>query len=183
MSQADRQRWDRKWAEMAGKPFAPHPLLVKNEMLLSGGRALDLACGLGQNSIWLASLGYQVTGIDVSGVALSAAVSRARKVDVADRPVFVQMDLDQWSLPTNMFDLICVFRFLKRRLFPEIRTGLRPGGLLFYSTRHIGLLNRQPDANQDFLLQPNELITVFSDWEIVHYEEDRENAQIIARND
>ena len=183
MSQADMQRWDQKWTEMAGKPFTPHPLLVNNEILLSGGRALDLACGLGQNSIWLARLGYHVIGIDVSGVALSAALSRARKLHLPDRPVFVQMDLAQWSLPPNMFDLICVFRFLKRRLFPEIRSGLRPGGLLFYSTRHMGILNRQPDANQEFLLRPDELITAFSDWEIVHYEEGRENAQIIARND
>jgi SAM-dependent methyltransferase len=182
MSQADRQRWDQKWREMAGKPFTPHPLLVKNQNLLSGGRALDLACGLGQNSIWLAGLGYQVLGVDVSGVALSAAASRARKLDMSDSLFFTQMDLDQWSLPTNMFDLICVFRFLNRRLFPEIRTGLRPGGLLFYSTRHVGILNRRPDANQDFLLQPDELITVFSDWEIVHYEEGVENARIIARN-
>jgi tellurite methyltransferase len=183
MSQVDIQRWDEKWTEMAGKPFTPHPLLVKNEILLTGGTALDLACGLGQNSIWLAGRGYQVIGIDVSGVALNAALSKARNLKMPDRPVFIQMDLDHWSLPPNKFDLICVFRFLKRRLFPEIRTGLRSGGLLFYSTRHMGMLNRQPDADQEFLLRPDELITAFSDWEIVHYEEGRENAHIIARND
>jgi SAM-dependent methyltransferase len=175
------QRWDQKWIEMAGKPFTPHPLLAKNEVLLSGGRALDLACGLGQNSVWLAGHGYQVIGLDISGVALSAALSRARKSDMADRLIFAQMDLDRWSLPTNKFDLICVFRFLNRRLFPEIKSGLRPGGLLFYSTRHMGILNRQPDANQDYLLRPDELITEFSDWEIVHYDEGPENAQIITR--
>ena len=181
MSQEDMQRWDHKWNELAGKPFAPHPLLATNEVLLSGGKALDLACGLGQNSIWLAGRGYHVIGIDISGVALSVAVRRARELDMSHRSVFAQMDLDRWSLPTNMFDLICVFRFLNRRLFPEIKSGLRPGGLLFYSTRHMGLLNRQPGANQDYLLQPDELITEFSDWEIVHYEQGAENAQIITR--
>jgi len=175
------QRWDQKWTENDGKPFAPHPLLLKNEALLSGGRALDLACGLGQNSVWLAGLGYQVVGVDISGVALTIALSQANKRVLSDRVVFAQMDLDQWSLPTNMFDLICVFRFLNRRLFPEIKTGLRPGGLLFYSTRHIGILKRQPAANRDFLLEPGELFSEFSDWEIIHYEEGKDNEQLIAR--
>ncbi len=40
------------------------------------GRALDLACGEGRNAIWLASLGWQVTGVDFSDVA----IERARKL-------------------------------------------------------------------------------------------------------
>jgi tellurite methyltransferase len=182
VSQVDRRRWDQKWAEMVSKPFSLHPLLATNAGLLSGGKALDLACGLGQNSIWLAGHGYQVLGIDISAVALSEAMIRARKFYGPDHLVFAQMDLDRWSLPSNSFDFVCVFRFLNRQLFPGIKAGLRPGGLLFYSTRHVGLLNRQPGANRDFLLQPDELITEFAGWEIVHYEEGAENAQLIARN-
>ncbi len=175
------QRWDQKWMENDGQPFAPHPLLLKNEALLSGGKALDLACGMGQNSIWLAGLGYQVVGVDISSVALNIALSQAKNRVLADRVVFAQMDLDRWSLPTHKFDLICIFRFLKRGLFPEIKTGLRPGGLLFYSTRHTGILKHQPAANRDYLLEPGELFSEFSDWEIVHYEEGKENEQLIAR--
>ena len=37
------------------------------------GRALDLACGEGRNSIWLAERGWQVTGVDFSSVAIERA--------------------------------------------------------------------------------------------------------------
>ena len=181
MNQGDEKRWDQKWTERAGKPYHPNPLLVNNEALLSGGRALDLACGLGQNSIWLAGHGYQVIGVDISGVALGMAISDAKKAGLSDRLLFAQMDLGLWSLPREMFDLICVFRFLKRRLFPEIKAALRSGGVLLYSTRHRGLLNRQPEANRNFLLKSGELGREFSGWEIVHCVEDAENEQLIAR--
>ena len=181
MSQEDRQRWDQKWSGLTGKPFVPHPMLATNKALLPGGRALDLACGMGQNSIWLASHGYQVMGIDISGEALRAALAQATQRDIADQIVFAQMDLDLWSLPLQAFDLICVFRFLNRRLFPGIRTGLKSGGLLLYCTRHMGILDRHPDAHQDYLLQPNELFNEFSDWRILHYAEGSDNAEIIAQ--
>lgn len=181
MSQEDRRRWDQKWLRTAGEPYSPHPLLVKHKSLLSGGIALDLACGKGQNTLWMADLGYRVLGLDISGVALRTAFDTGIKAGLSGRLLFVQIDLDMWSLPEATFDLICVFRFLNRRLFPEIKCGLKSGGLIFYSTRHLGLLDRQPEANQDFLLQPGELIREFSDWEVVHYVEGRENEQIIAR--
>ncbi len=47
------------------------------------GRAVDLACGEGRNTLWLARLGWQATGIDYSAVA----VDRARELAAREPPV------------------------------------------------------------------------------------------------
>ncbi|KKB97212.1 class I SAM-dependent methyltransferase, partial [Mycobacterium nebraskense] len=73
MAEADRQRWDERYATKApptvdavGPPefLAPHA-----ELLPTAGRALDLACGPGLTAVWLAMRGLRVEGLDVSPVA------------------------------------------------------------------------------------------------------------------
>lgn len=181
MSRQDEDRWDEKWSA-AGGPYRPNSLLVGNSTYLTGGYALDLACGRGQNAIWLAGRGYRVLAVDISSVALQIAQAEADARELSDRIRFQAVDLDDWSLPAASFDLIAVFRFLDRRLLGSIREGLRPGGLVYYSTRHLGVLARNPAANEAFLLRPGELRSVFSGWQILHDEEGPEDAQMIARN-
>lgn len=181
MSQIDQQRWDKKWADSGSESFDPHPLLLANQRVLGGGIAIDLACGRGQNSLWLANQGYLVLGTDISLVALKIAAIEAKKTALGDRVLFVQLDLDTWPAIAETFDLICVFRFLNRRLFPVIRRSLRPGGLLFYSTRHAGILSRLPDANREYLLESDELIDTFGDWSVIYYRQGLENAALIAQ--
>jgi tellurite methyltransferase len=186
MNRPEQEKWDARWAaEAARTSYEPHRLLVAHAALLEGGRALDLACGLGQNSIWLAARGYQVLAVDFSPVALAVAGDRARVAGVQERIKWQQQDLEEWRLvsaaPAAGFDLVCVFRFLDRRLFPGLRAVVRAGGLLFYETRHVGLLARQPQSNPAFLLQPGELMDTFNDWEIVYEAEDQENASLVAR--
>jgi SAM-dependent methyltransferase len=181
MSQSDQKRWDKKWADISASPFDPHPLLLAHPQLLSGGRALDLACGRGQNTLWLARQGYQAIGVDISSVALKSAASEARILELTETVLFVQADLDYWGSSTDAFDLICVFRFLNRNLFPSIWSSLKAGGCLFYSTRHIGLIKQHPEATRDYLLESDELLTVFGHWHIIHYREGTENAELVAR--
>jgi SAM-dependent methyltransferase len=181
MSREDRLRWDEKWTELCEEPFRPHSFLAGKRDLLSGGDALDLACGRGQNSIWLAQVGYRVLGVDISPVALKIARNRAISRGVDDQTRFQLADLDQWPIPEKAFDLICVFRFLDRRLFPAIRYGLRDGGLLFFCTRHSGVLKGKPGANNNYLLRSGELASTFSDWHILHDREDDEVAYFVAR--
>jgi tellurite methyltransferase len=186
VSRPEQEKWDARWAaEAARAAYEPNPLLAAHAALLDGGRALDLACGLGQNSIWLAERGYHVLAVDISPVALAVAGERAQVAGVQERIKWQQQDLEDWRLEwatrTGGFDLVCIFRFLDRRLFPGLRVAVRPGGLLFYETRHVGLLERQPQSNPAFLLQHGELVRTFGDWEIVYAAEDRENASLVAR--
>jgi tellurite methyltransferase len=183
MSEADRSKWDKRWLDTAPTPFAPTLLLTSHLHLLTGGTALDLACGRGQNSIWLAQHNYRVLAVDVSGVALAFGEAEAARQGVGERIQWLQIDTetDSWSIPPAAFDLIAVFRFLDRRLFTAIQAGLRPGGLLFYETRHTGFLQRMPTATSDFLLQPGELQTAFAGLTILYTAENDEDAVLIAR--
>ncbi|MBI5030353.1 MAG: class I SAM-dependent methyltransferase [Chloroflexi bacterium] len=47
------------------------------------GRALDLGCGTGTNSIYLASQGYQVVGVDFSSKAIASARFKAKREQLA----------------------------------------------------------------------------------------------------
>lgn len=181
VTQADQKRWNEKWSKVQGTVTRTHPLLEQSPEFLSGGYALDLACGLGQNAIWLAKRGYRVLGVDISSVALDAARAEARRQSVLERIHFQQVDLDIWRVPEAAYDLICVFRFLDRRLFPSIRTGLRPGGVLYYCTRHIGFLQRSPASCTAYMLERGELLELFSEWHILHYREGSEEAELVAR--
>ena len=181
MSRQDKERWDKKWALAGDESFLPHPLLTSNAGYLTGGEALDLACGRGQNAIWLGRMGYRVLGVDISQVALQAARAAAADQGLSDRVRFQQADLDAWLPPPDSFDLICVFRFLERKLFGPIRDGLRPGGLVYYSTRHLGALARHPSATEAYLLRPGELAAVFSDWQLLYDRQGVDDAELIAR--
>lgn len=181
MSQADRQRWDDKWADTQMESFEPRPLLVRHRVLQSGGRALDLACGPGHNALWLAERGYRVWGLDISGVAIRAARQSARRRGLAARATFQEMDLADWRPEADHFDLVCVFRFLDRSLFPRIGRCLRPGGLLFYETRHVGWRRSHPGASLRYLLRRGELAAAFGGWTVLHDLETAVGAQLIAR--
>lgn len=76
MSAAD---WDSRYRGTDLVWSATPNMWVEQEVAgLSPGRALDLACGEGRNSIWLAGLGWQVTGVDFSAAALAKAETLAR---------------------------------------------------------------------------------------------------------
>lgn len=181
MSKNDQQRWDKKWHQFMDVQLETNPLLIRHQELLGGGKALDIACGQGQNAIWLAQHGYRVLGVDISRVALDKALQEAQRLGISERVEFAQVDLDEWQPPRASFDLICVIRFLERALFPAIAQALKPNGLLFYATRHTGYLRKNPTASRHYLLEPGELAVAFQDLEVVCYQEGQEDAEFIAR--
>lgn len=180
MSDADRELWDEKWAQIEGTPDVSD-VLRRHRDRLKSGVALDIACGSGQNSVWLAANGYKVLGVDLSPVALRQAVVVARSSGLADKILFAQVDLDQWRPAPNSVDFLCVMRFLDRNLIPHLRRSVRPSGLVAYATRHVGVLERRPDANREYLLHHCELLELFAGWEVLEHLEGEENASLVAR--
>ncbi len=159
----DIERWNRKYEERNPHPsFEPDSIVVTHQHLLTGcGKALDVACGVGHNAIFLAGLGYHVLGVDGSLIALRLCrdVTRSR-----DLPLdLLAMDLDTFHPPADYFDVILVVRFLDRKLIPRLKRALRPSGLVIYQTFNRNLLRQRPTFNEEFLLELGELASLFQD--------------------
>lgn len=126
--------WDRRYAETGLLWSAePNRSLVGEISGVQPGRALDLACGEGRNALWLAELGWRVTGVDYSRVAIERARTRAARErrDVE----FVCADLLEYEPETDAFDLVLVLYLQlpadeRRRVLSKAVTALAPGGTL-----------------------------------------------------
>src|SRR5262245_15068889 len=109
MSLDDRQRWDAKYAEKAApEKLDPDNWLIEQTRDLKPGRALELACGLGQNAVWLTRQGWQVDAVDVSPVGLRLAADLAARNGVSVN--WITADLDDFRPEEEAYDLAVVFR-------------------------------------------------------------------------
>jgi len=85
----------------------PNLFLPPEVASLTPGRALDLACGEGRNAVWLASQGWDVTGVDFSsaGVAKGEHLASEHGAHVT----WVVADATTWAPPAEGYDLVIVF--------------------------------------------------------------------------
>jgi len=99
---------------------------------LAAGRALELGCGKGDDAVWLATLGWSVTAVEISATALGYAAANAERAGVADRVGFEQHNLAE-SFPDGQFDLVTA-SFLaaspREVVFPKLAQAVAPGGHL-----------------------------------------------------
>ena len=150
---------------------------------MPGGRALDVACGVGQNAVWLAQRGFIVDAVDISPVALAYGRQAAAQARVTVN--FVQADLDAWAPQTGVYHLVCGFRFLNRRLWPLLQAALQPGGWLLYQTFNLRKLTPGFDLPAEYLLSIGELPRTFSEWEILEASDEggssRDQSWIVCR--
>jgi 2-polyprenyl-3-methyl-5-hydroxy-6-metoxy-1,4-benzoquinol methylase len=127
-----REDWDARYAAVENLwAMKPNRFLVSEVAELAPGRALDLACGEGQNAIWLATLGWDVTGVDYSEVAIAKARARAERDGV--RVEFACMDLLEYEPATGAFDLVLVLYLHisasgRRQVLARASAALAPGG-------------------------------------------------------
>lgn len=182
MTAGDRIRWDQIYREKSNGFPPPDPLLFEFTPPLAENdeqRALDLASGIGQNGLWLAAQGYTVDMIDVSRVALLRAQDEMGKRQLRNVNLY-QADLDSYEFSTAAYDLVCVFRYLQRDLFPQLRTCVRPGGRILYETFNTRYRDAVPDFNPAFLLEVGELAGYFADWKILHNNDGKHMSSLVA---
>lgn len=154
--------------DAASRAIAPARFLVENFDLLTKGLALDLAMGEGRNAVYLATRGFDVDGVDMDSDAITKARAKARKLGAPIRAVIGNVEDGTYIIPIDTYDTICVFNYLHRPLFNDIRGGLKAGGVVIYQTFTTGQLDLDGGPrNPDHLLKPGELNEVFSDWEIL----------------
>ena len=153
----------------------PNPRLVEHVSGLAPGTAIDVGCGEGADVVWLAARGWEVVGVDVSGVALDRARQHALEAKVADRTSWVRADLVAGEALPGTADLVSVqFLHLPESVFASVYAGLaaavRPGGRLLVTGHHpadaaTGLRN---ERLAHLLFAPEQVTALLdtSDWEI-----------------
>ncbi len=110
----------------------PNPLLVREIADLPPGTALDAGSGEGADAIWLASRGWQVTGAELSTLAIERAAAQADRLGM---PVSWQhLDLTREPAP-GIYDLVCAFYLhlpapQRHALWRHLAAAVAPGGTL-----------------------------------------------------
>jgi len=162
--------WNARWRDKNGEPAAPDPWLIKVLPLLPVGATLDVACGRGRNSLFLAERGHHLTAVDSSeeGLAQLSDIAQERGLTIDTRC----LDLEATpALPRAAYDLIIDFFYLYRPLFPTLMDSLRPGGVLVVRTfSSAGDFPGRP-RHPEFVLAPGELPAIFKGWDILLHEE------------
>lgn len=148
----------------------PARFLVDHVDLLPVGKVLDIAMGSGRNAVYLASRGFEVEGIDISEAAVQNACRLAKERNTTIETQVA--DLEQnYRIPPNYYDVIICFNYLQRSLIPQIRAGLRAGGVVVYETFIIDQIKFGKPRNPDFLLEYNELLKMFCNFRCLRYRE------------
>jgi len=165
---ATQAKWDQIYQNSTCSEVAD--VLRENEFLLpEKGLALDLACGLGANAVFLAEKGLETHAWDISSVAIEKLKKNAeiKGLNISAKQHYI----DFKNLPKNAFDVIVLSHFLDRSLCNAIMDSLKPDGLLFYQTYVREKLDSVGPKNPDFLLGRNELLMLFSPLTVVVYRE------------
>lgn len=131
--------WDERYRERDVWGAGPNRLLTELVADLPKGTALDLGCGQGRNALWLAQRGHQVTGLDLSPVAIEQAKAAAAELglDVS----FSAVDLTEWRPDGSTWDLV-VLSYLqldapaRRRVHAAASRSVAPDGRLILIAHH-----------------------------------------------
>ncbi len=169
MATKDKIKWDKKYQE--------NPVLLENRDVskklkyvvnnIQDKMALDIACGAGRNSIYLANFGFKVDAFDISEVAINTL--KEKNIENISTQV---IDLEGFIPTTNHYDLIVMTNYLDRELIPHLSLALKQNGVLFIETYMDHEDNNKPNSNPAFLLQKDELKTFFNDeFEVLEYDE------------
>lgn len=126
----DSSEWDSRYRS-ADRLWSAGPNLFVADRLGSAtpGKGLDLASGEGRNAIWLSRLGWEMTAVDFSQVAVDRGRSVSQDVE------FVWADVVDWE-PAESCDLVLIAYLhlppeVMERVVKRSATWLNPGGEVF----------------------------------------------------
>lgn len=164
MSIEDKERWNKKYKE---NPIPTKIVNVVEEYskLARGKEALDIACGMGRNSKFLASQGFKVDALDISPIAIES-LKNIESIQPEE------VDFDTYVLKENTYDLIVCTYYLNRSLFPQIEKALKEDGIFIFETFMHHAENTKAPSNRSFLLEEGELEITFDDrYDLLHISE------------
>ncbi|OBG86151.1 SAM-dependent methyltransferase [Mycobacterium sp. E802] len=179
MSQQDRLDWDTTYRghdSAVDAPRLPAVFDAHGDVFPVKGTALDIACGTGSASVWLARRGLNVRGVDVSPLALGHAGALAARYGVSEKCRFDVVDLDDGLPDGPPVDVIVCHRFRDPRLYRPMSERLTTGGVLA-----VCVLSEVGAAPGRFRAAPGELRDAFGRLEVIAADEGGGQAWLLAR--
>jgi tellurite methyltransferase len=174
-------KWNRKYLErITIKEEEPkaNTRLMNLSASLKGGKALDLACGLGGNSLFLAQSGYEVQALDVSDVAVDYIRERANGQQLPIKSMVYDLtNLRNIPLEKNFFDLVIITYYLDRSIFPFVKKLVNDYGYFFMETFYKSPKLGDHGVSNQYKLGPQELLREFGNWKVLFYEENEEEGR------
>lgn len=145
---------------MKTSPLNPAAELVPFLEKLPPGRALDLACGSGRHSSWLADRGWQVTGVD-------------RIAEPLDGVTTIRADLErgEYRIEPDAWGVIICWLYWQPDLIPSIAAGVKRGGVVAMAGKTTGR----------FAVSLEEIRSGFSGWEQLASGENQTRCFVIVR--
>ncbi len=164
-----RAKWNEKYRLRTGEPSEPDPFLVEALPWLRPGSVLDLACGDGRNSLFLAERGFSVTGIDIADVGLARLRRTAQNRDLAITTQQADLEAPDLILDYHPFDNVITFNYRpSAHLLASIHTLVKVGGTFLFCT--FNQKNRDT-FNPAFSLKPGAYSEGLEHFELTHFAE------------
>ena len=183
--ETDRERWDERYADRPlAAPSAPVVVAASDDVLSlipSTGRAADIACGSGGQTLWLAARGLVVAAFDVSPVAIEMTLRAAEAAGIGDRVTARVCDLDQ-GLPADVaaLDVLVCQRYRAPALYGSMVDALVPGGIAVVTVlSRVGI----DVVAGPFHAPPGELVDAFRNApaDVIYHHEAEGRASIVVR--
>jgi hypothetical protein len=167
--------WDLKYEQGLPSLTIPDPFFITAYKTFAEGRfpsgrtALDVAGGLGRHALWLAARDWQVSVVDVSAVAMTTLRQEAERRNL--KLDLFAIDAPEYDFKAKKYDLIVLFYYLNRTVFPRIVSALQPGGLLICKmATHWDFETAVPNA-VNWQLQKNELVELLPELRVLDHRE------------
>ena len=165
----DRLRWNDRYGPGYAASFVPHPVALEALSLgLPDGPVADLACGPSGSALLAARAGRNVTGVDISEVALGLLGREARRRGLGALITVMHADLSTLHLAPQRYALVLCTGFWDRAVFAEAARSVAPGGLLGWEAFTLAALHTRPKLCADWCLAPGEPASLLpADFEVI----------------
>ena len=145
----------------------PNALLVAAVKDRKPGRALNIGMGQGRNAVYLATLGWDVTGFDSADEGVRQAKAEAARLGLKIKAEV--NTIEAFDFGHEKWDLIVLTYEPTKAIAPKVPSALRLGGIVVVEDRHIDTKRVWPVGTT---FNDNDLLSLFPGLRILKYEDE-----------